>query len=115
MSVETPDSESLLPDPAESDRPTPRGAPGVLALIAAAVFATVHGVAIAAGVAGDFRTATILAWVAIVGTAVTLVMAVVAFARARGRLFSGIAIVLSLVANPFVLTSILSFFESSQS
>jgi hypothetical protein len=116
-SVENPGSERMLHrDDAEGDeRRSSAGAPGVLAVIAAALFAAVHVAAIVVGVGGDYRTATILAWVAIVGTALTLVMGVVAFVRGRGRGWSAVAVAVSIVANPLILTRILVFFEGLQS
>jgi hypothetical protein len=98
-----------------ADRSAPRRSPGVLALVAAGVFALVHALALSAGLGGDFRTATILAWVAIVGTTLTFVMGVVALVRGPGRWWSVLAIVASLVGNPFVFTRILVFFEGLQS
>jgi hypothetical protein len=119
MDVDEPGRHGVLPRlgrPRSADRSAaPRRSPGVLTLVAAGVFALVHALALSAGLGGDFRTATILAWVAIVGTALTLVMGVVALVRGPGRWWSALAIVVSLVANPFVFTSIIVFFESLQS
>jgi uncharacterized membrane protein (DUF2068 family) len=119
MNGDDPRGDGVTPRPGRrstvDDAAAPRRSPGTLTLIAAGVFALVHALAISAGIGGDFRTATILAWVAIVGTALTLVMGVVALVRGPGRWWSVLAIAVSLVANPFVFTRILVFFEGLQS
>jgi len=84
--------------------------PGLLAVLAAGFFAVLHGVAVGAAAGGDNTTATVLAWTVIVGTIATLLLGVVAVVSGRGRRWGALAVVLSLLANPFVLMRVLGFF-----
>jgi hypothetical protein len=101
--------------PADAPPGRSRTAPGLLALSGAAVFAIVHIVAVVVATAGEFGTATTLAWVAIIGTTATLLLSIAAVGLDRGRRWGAVAVILSLVANPFILMRILGFFAAPQS
>jgi hypothetical protein len=120
MNVDTQGDERFTPsspiNEVTDDAPRrARTAPGVLAVVAALVFAVVHVVAIAEAAGGNYRSATILAWIAIGGTTATLLTGVAALVLDRGRRWSAVAVILSLFANPFVLTQILRFFDPARS
>ncbi|MCU1542440.1 MAG: hypothetical protein JWM50_305 [Microbacteriaceae bacterium] len=108
MTVENPDRADDAPGRA-------RTAPGLIAVVGAAAFAAVHIVAIVEATSGNYSGATTLAWVAIVGTTATLLLAIAAVGLDRGRRWGAVAIILSLVANPFILVRILGFFAAPQS
>ena len=79
MTAEIHDSsaERVPPAAARETETAPAGSralPGLLAVVAAALFAVLHGAAVAAASAGDFATATVLAWTVIVGTIATLLL-----------------------------------------
>ena len=101
--------------PADASPGRARTAPGILALGGAAVFAIVHIVAVVTATAGEFGAATTLAWVAIIGTTATLLLGIAAVGLDRGRRWGAVAIILSFVANPFVLVRILTLFAAPQS
>lgn len=97
-----------------ADQPQGRGARGpglgILALLLAVGFAVVHVVAVIAGVDGDFARSSQLAYVAIGGTAVSLLLGAVTVVIGAGRRWGVVAVLVSLVANPLVLIRILDFF-----
>jgi hypothetical protein len=119
MNVDTQGDDRFTSSPGGGQRDAAplraRTAPGVLAVVAALVFAVVHVVAIAEAAGGNYRSATILAWIAIGGTTATLLTGVAALVLDRGRRWSAVAVILSLFANPFVLTQILRFFDPVRS
>ena len=115
MTAEIHDSSAeRVPPPAARETETApagsRALPGLLAVVAAALFAVMHGAAVAAASAGDFATATVLAWTVIVGTIATLLLGAASVVLGRGRRWGVLAIALSVVANPLVLTRVLGFF-----
>ena len=95
---------------AEAARRRARSLPGLLALVAVGFFAVLHGVAVGAASRGDYETATVLAWTVIVGTAATLLLSAAALVLDRGRVLAATAGVLSLLANPLVLSGIFRAF-----
>jgi hypothetical protein len=84
---------------------------GVVALgvaaLGAALGAAVEIVAIAIGSAGQWPLATVLAWAAIVLTVTAAVLGIVAVVRTRGRAWGVPAIVVAVLANPFVQIGVL--------
>ena len=106
MTIEYPgDEPAVQPAPA-----APRL--GLTAVVLAAAFGVLVGVAVAAAAEGDQATGTALAWFAIVGTVFTFALGVAAIVLHRGRRWGVVAIILSLLANPWILTQILSFFAT---
>jgi hypothetical protein len=102
--------QTATAEDAENGAGGARSLPGLVALVAAGLFAVLHGTAVGTASVGDFGTATALAWTVIVGTIASLLLGVAAVVLGRGRRWGAIAVVLSLVANPFVLTRVFAFF-----
>ena len=85
---------------------------GLFATVAAAALGVVVAIAVSVAADGDHAAGTGLAWVAIVGTALTFALGVAAVVLRRGRRWGVVAVILSLAVNPFLLTRLLSFFET---
>ncbi|HUG51806.1 MAG TPA: hypothetical protein VLZ78_12485 [Terrimesophilobacter sp.] len=114
--TETNEPESLDTWPTDSPPPVPERARalvsvplGVVALGLAALFVVGDVLAISMASSGNWRLGTVLAQAMMVATLGSLVLAVVAAALGRGRRWAVAAAVLSVLANPLVLTGILSF------
>jgi hypothetical protein len=90
---------------------------GLVALTSAVVLIALEVVAIAVGTVGvdaerRWPTATVIAWIVIVGLAATLVAGIVAIVRGRGRRFGTAAVVVSVLGNPLVLVGIFALLGS---
>jgi len=85
---------------------------GVAATGGALALAIVVAVAVSVAADGDHEAGTGLAWFAIVGTALTFALGIAAVVLRRGRRWGVVAVILSLVVNPFILTRLLAFFET---
>ncbi len=83
--------------------------PGIASLALAVIAAVLQGVAIALATAGDYGTASILAYAAIVGSIVAFVGALVAVIANLGRRTGVAALVLAVLANPVVLLGLLGW------
>ncbi|MEO6505015.1 MAG: hypothetical protein ABIW36_02505 [Terrimesophilobacter sp.] len=81
---------------------------GVVALGLAALFVIGDVLAISVASSGNWRLGTSIAQAMMGATVVSLALAVVAAALGRGRRYALAAAVLSVLANPLVLTGILS-------
>jgi hypothetical protein len=106
MTIEYPGDEPAV-QPAPADRRL-----GFTAVVLAAGFGVIVGIAVAAAAEGDHATGTALAWFAIVGTVFTLALGISAVVLHRGRRWGVVAVILSLIVNPWILTQILSFFAT---
>ena len=99
------------------EEPAPRRRPPVW--IAAVVFALatigVHIAAIVVASAGDFPTGTLLGYIAIVLSVLAVVAALVAVVLGRGRLWAILAAIVAVLANPFVLLTVLTGLSQLQS
>jgi hypothetical protein len=84
---------------------------GGVALGLAALFVVGDVLAISMASSGNWGLGTVLAQAMMVATLGSLVLAVVAAALGRGRRWAVAAAVLSVLANPLVLTGILSFVD----
>ena len=85
---------------------------GVSAALLAPLFAAVHAGAVVAASGGAFEQATALATLAIVGTAITGVLGLIALVLGFGRRAGLVAVVLSALANPIVLTALLGWLDT---
>jgi hypothetical protein len=85
---------------------------GIAATALAAVLAVIVAIAVGTAAEGDHATGTVLAWVAIVGTAMTFALGIAAIVLRRGRRWGAVAVILSLLVNPWILMQILSFFST---
>ena len=56
----------------------------------------------------EFERATALGWTAVVGTAVSALLGLIALIGGRGRRTGALAVVVSAVANPVILTALLA-------
>jgi hypothetical protein len=86
---------------------------GVGAVLLALVFAGVHAGAVIAASGNEFERATTLATLAIIGTGITALLGLTALFAGFGRRAGLVAIVLSLLANPLVLTALLSWLDTA--
>lgn len=80
---------------------------GLTALVLAVVGVAAEVVGIVIGNAGEWQSATLLAWFSIVVTALGFVGGVVAVIANRDRRLGVIAFVLGLIGNPLVLVGVL--------
>jgi hypothetical protein len=80
---------------------------GLTALVFAAVGVAAEVAGIIIGNAGEWQGATILAWIAIVLTALAFFAGLVAAIANRDRRLGVIALVIGLVGNPLVLVGLL--------
>ncbi|GAB3039425.1 hypothetical protein GCM10027052_19490 [Parafrigoribacterium mesophilum] len=82
---------------------------GLVALGLALLFVLGDGIAIAAASSGNWSLGTSIAQAMMGATVVSLALAVVAAVLGRGRRFAIAAAIISVLANPLVLTGILTF------
>lgn len=95
------------PEPA-TRRPSPLVARlGLTALVVAVVGVAAEVVGIVVGNAGDWESATLLAWFSIAVTAIGFVGGLVAVIANRDRALGVIALILGLIGNPLVLVGLL--------
>jgi hypothetical protein len=80
---------------------------GWLALAVAVVCGVLTGAGVAVASGGEFETGTALAWAAIVCSGVAVVGGILAVVAGFGRFAGALAIVVGLLANPFLLTQLL--------
>ena len=114
--TETNEPESLDAWSTDGPPPAPKRARarvsvplGLVALGLAVLFLVGDVLAIAVASSGNWHLGTSLAQAMMGATIVSLALAVVAAALGRGRRYAVAAAVLSVLANPLVLTGILSF------
>lgn len=110
----TPALADTEPDPIEERAPRPRR-PWPLTSIAfglAVVLLIAQGVAVFLASTGEPRAASVLAEILIILTAVPFVIGIVALVRGPHRLWAIAAMIVSVIANPFILLHVLSYFES---
>jgi len=104
--------EPVVSEPIETpDAPPPAPRPktallGATALAAAVIAGVLQGVAIAVATGGDYLAATVLGYVSIGLAVVAVVGGVVAIILDRGRRLGIAAVVLGVLANPFVLLTL---------
>lgn len=112
MTVERPRRSGIFAPRSRSDD-APRRGLGPLTVALAVLFAIVTAVAIVVATDRNYSLATVLAWFAIAGTAVSFVLAAAAVVLGRGRRWGAVAMVVSVLANPLVLRLILGAFETT--
>lgn len=83
-----------------------------IAFTLAAIMLIAEGVAVFLASNGNAVAATTIAKLLMVLTAVPFVLGGVAVARRNHRLWAIAAMIVSVIANPFLLLHVLSFFES---
>ena len=84
---------------------------GWIALAVAVVAAVLTGVGVGVAADGEFVTGTTVAWVAIVLSGIAVAGGILALIAGFGRLPGALAVVLGLLANPFLLTRLLGALE----
>jgi hypothetical protein len=116
--TETNEAEFLDAWPTDDPPPVPSRARarvsvplGLVALGFAVLFVVGDVIAISVASSGNWRLGTSLAQAMMGATIVSLALAVVAAALGRGRRFAVAAAILSVLANPLVLTGIISFVD----
>lgn len=97
-----------IPEPAAARAPVL----GALAALGAIVTVVLHAAAVNVAAARDPETATTLAWAAIIMSFVAMVLGILAVVFRSGRWTGVIAVVVALIANPWVLLQILTFFAA---
>jgi hypothetical protein len=107
--AQEPPVDELPPEPEE--RPVRRRGPllGLIALTLAVLTIVAHVTAVVIASGNDFAPATIVGYVAIGLSAASVLAGAVAVILRLGRPWGVIAIVLGVVANPFVLLVVLRF------
>ena len=105
--------DTALPEDAPPAAPRVKTALlGTSAVVLAVIAGVLQGSAIAVATAGDFPTATVLAYLATALAAVALVGAIAAIVLDRGRRLGILGSVLAIVANPLFLLGMLRLFGS---
>lgn len=97
--------EPIRPRPAR--RPGPVWWPAAAALAAAVVVIVLDAVAVSLAGSGSFLPATVLAWAAIALSTAAVVAGALAIVLGRGRRLAILAVVVGILANPFLLTRLL--------
>ena len=110
FSSDLPDAEEPASSPPRRRRRRSRTQLGMTAFGLAAVLALVDIAAIMLATAGDWTTGTLLGVMSSVLTILSLGLGLAAIVLNRGRAWGLAAGILSIVANPWLLTRILSFF-----
>ncbi|CAN5601696.1 hypothetical protein BH10ACT7_BH10ACT7_19190 [soil metagenome] len=87
---------------------------GQLAFIAALLTVVAHIVAVVVASGNLWATGTVIGWVAIGLSALAVVGGTVAIILRRGSRYGIAAIVLGLIANPYLLLMVLRFFSGAQ-
>lgn len=110
--VEEPSLEPEQPVATEPE-PGPRavrrfGFLGPVALVGAIATAVLTGIATGVASSGGYETGTVLAWVAIAVSALSVIASLAAIVFDRGRWWGAVALVVAVFANPWVLTSLLT-------
>lgn len=106
--------EPGIPDPAPAKPPrTPTAALGWAALAIAVLFAIADAVAVILAVQRSWTTATLIAQASNLGTAIAFVAGLFALRYRPSRRLGIAAMVLAVVANPFILTQLLGFLGGS--
>jgi hypothetical protein len=100
------DGEEPPKEPARESR-VPRWIVGAAALLVALATVAVHIAALVIASADDAVTSTLLAYVAIGLSAVAVIVGILAIVLRRGRPWGIVAVVLGLVANPYLLLTVL--------
>lgn len=115
--VEEPPLEPEQPAATEPDvRPARRFTfLGPLALVGGITTAVFTGIATGMASSGAYETGTVLAWVAIAVSALTLIASLAAIVFDRGRWWGVVALPVAVFANPWVLTSLLGLIAGSGS
>lgn len=85
---------------------------GIIALSIAAALVVAEGVAVYLASSGQPAAATVLGQVLVVATALPLALGLLAAIRNHQRGWGLAAMVVSVVANPFILVNLLAFFGS---
>ncbi len=108
--VEMPPLEpEIVVEPEPTDAPRRgRAFVGGLALLGALAAAIVTGVGIGVAASGLYDLGAVLAWVAIVLSALAVLVGLVAIIVGWGRRWGIAAVILGVVSNPWVLTTVLS-------
>ncbi len=108
--VEMPPLEpEIVVEPEPTDAPRRgRVLVGGLALLGALAAAIVTGVGIGVAASGLYDLGAVLAWVAIVLSALAVLVGLVAIIVGWGRRWGIAAVILGVVSNPWVLTTVLS-------
>lgn len=105
--------EVVVPDPVETpDAPPPEPRVktpllGAAAVAAAAIAGVLQAVAIVVATGGDYFASTVLAYLSIGLAVLGVVVGVVAIVLHRGRRLGVVAVVVGVIANPFVLLTLL--------
>lgn len=89
----------------------PPWAPAAVALVLAAVVVILNPIGVALAGRGDFVAATVIAAIGIGLSAVAVLGGIACVVLRRGRALAVAAIVLGLLANPFLLTRLLELFR----
>lgn len=85
---------------------------GPIALVGGLVTVVLTGIGVGVASTGSYDAGTILAWVAIAVSAVSVLAALAAVVFGWGRAWGIVGLVLAIAGNPWVLTSLLGMFSA---
>ncbi len=108
VAAEDPDSRPADPASAPRARHRPRRWPGIFSVGLGILTAVLTGVGISVATDGGFVVATALAWTAIAVSAVGVLVGIAAIVGRLGRRWGIAGVALCLIANPVILTAVLS-------
>lgn len=107
-------SEEPVEEPPRRERPASRSSVlGQLALCVALATIGVHIAAVIVAASGSFVAGTVLAWIAIAASILAVLSGLVAIIGRFGRGWGISAVILGVVANPFLLVNVLNFVGGS--
>ena len=117
MEVEPEEPAPETPDEFVSEEPTTkrrRPYVGIAAMVLALGTIGAHVAALVVASDGDFPTGTYLGYVAIGLSALAVVVGLVAAVIGRGRAWGIVAVIVAVLANPWVLLVVLRFLSGAQ-
>lgn len=113
VDVETAPDEPVEQPSRRERRPSRSSILGQLALCVALATIGVHIAAVIVASSGAFAAGTVLAWIAIAASILAVLSGLVAIIGRFGRGWGISAVVLGVLANPFLLVNILNFVGGS--
>lgn len=102
MFIDEPEPVEAPPAPVERRR-WYRPIPGILAFAAALATVVLGVVAIVLATAADFETSTMLSWAAMIASTVAVLVGILAISLRRGRGWGIAAVIVGILANPYLL------------
>lgn len=102
----------VAPEPESPAPRTRRAWLAALAALGAVVTAVLHGIAVDVAAGGDAAVGTALAWAAIAASGATVLVSLVGLVVGPRRTLAGLAGVVAVLANPWVVLHVLAFLSA---